>query len=154
VKYSKEELSEARSALLKLLKPGDTVYTRLNHVSRSGMSRSITPIVIVDNEPRYMSWSVAILFGQVRDKYDGVTLNGCGMDMGFHLVYSLSRILFPDGFGMMSIDTYGYRNRHVTPKSPEHAARLVASGVKFSGRNGDDSGWDTDGGFALDHRWL
>ena len=161
MKYSKEELSEARSTLLKLLKPGDTVYTMLNHVSRSGMSRSITPIVIVDNEPRYMSWSVAILFGQVRDKYDGVTLNGCGMDMGFHLVYSLSRILFRDGFGdeMEKIDgRRGFEGRGKIvkrrPTSREDAAHLYKLGYRAHGRNGDDSGWDTDGGYALDHRWL
>jgi hypothetical protein len=154
VKYSKKEIEETRTALLGWIKPGMTVYTKLNHVSRSGMSHSITPYVIVENEPRYITYSVAILFGTKRDKYDGVRVDSCGMDMGFELVYSLSRILFPDGFGMMSLDTYGYRNRHVTPKSPEHAARLVASGVKFSGRNGDASGWDHDGGFALRQRWI
>ena len=34
------------------------------------------------------------------------------------------------------------------------AAQAVARGAVFRGRNGDKSGWDDDGGYALNHRWL
>jgi hypothetical protein len=30
--------------------------------------------------------------------HDGIVVRGCGMDMGFHLVYNLSSILFADSF--------------------------------------------------------
>ena len=97
MKYTKEEIAEAIESVKKWAPPGTVVYTRLNHVSRSGMSRSITPLIIRDNEPFYLAWTTAVLFGQVRDKYDGLKIGGCGMDMGFHLVYTLSRIVYDDG---------------------------------------------------------
>lgn len=34
------------------------------------------------------------------------------------------------------------------------AARAVAKGYTFRGRNGDASGWDPDGGYALRKEWL
>lgn len=98
MKYSKEEKAEALARLRELCPPGTIVFCKLNHVSRSGMSRSITPFVIKENEPRYLTWTVSILFGQKRDKWDGVRMGGCGMDMGFALVYNLSRILYPEGY--------------------------------------------------------
>ena len=39
-----KERDEARERLLEMLRPGDTVHTILRHVSRSGMSRSISPV--------------------------------------------------------------------------------------------------------------
>jgi hypothetical protein len=36
-----------------------------------------------------------------KDKFgdrNGIRVGGCGMDMGFHLVYTLSRALFDDGY--------------------------------------------------------
>jgi hypothetical protein len=39
MKYSKEEKERALKRLHELIKPGDTVYTSVKHVSRSGMSR-------------------------------------------------------------------------------------------------------------------
>jgi hypothetical protein len=43
-KMNKKEIeqAEAKAALLKILKPGDTVNTILRHVSRSGMMRHIS----------------------------------------------------------------------------------------------------------------
>lgn len=79
------------------IKPGDTVYCILRHVSSSGMSRVIDLFVVRNNEPRHISWSAATAVGW---KYDsnknGIRVGGCGMDMGFHLVYTLSRVLFRD----------------------------------------------------------
>ena len=68
--------------------------------------------------------------------------------MGFEVVYNLGRQLFPKGFGTVS---YG----GICPQTKEEAERLVATGkTSFCGRNGDKSGWDNDGGYALKHRWL
>ena len=43
-KAQQAERDEAREKLRKWLKPGDTVYTVLRHVSRSGMMRTIQVI--------------------------------------------------------------------------------------------------------------
>ena len=95
--YTKEQAEQSRERLLSILKPGDTVYTILKHVSRSGMSRDICPIAIVNNEPVYLGYSVAALIGWRCDDQD-VKVGGCGMDMGFHLVYTLAAALFGDGY--------------------------------------------------------
>ena len=44
-KHSKKEVQEAFDTLRKMLKPGDTVHTILDNVSRSGMSRNIRVVV-------------------------------------------------------------------------------------------------------------
>lgn len=131
MEWSKHEAEEAKVELRKLLSPGDTVYCILRHVSRSGMFRRISPVVILpgyDKKPvvRDLSWLVgkAINSPTYYDK-EGVGMSGCGMDMGFHLVYCLGRALWPEGFK-----------------------------VKGRGRNGDTSGWDKDGGYALRKEWL
>jgi hypothetical protein len=78
------------------------------------------------------------------------------MDMGFAVVYDVSRRLFPDGFGVKCYsDECTFR-----PSSKEEAATCndgLEKGItphKFYGRNGDPSGWDNDGGYALNHRWI
>lgn len=120
------EQQNAVKALRKSLKAGATVYTVLRHVSSSGMSRRIDLYTIHKNQPRSITYYTAKALGYNRnpDK-EGITVGGCGMDMGFHLVYNLGRALFPKGFK-----------------------------VKGTGRNGDTSGHDNDGGYALNQRWL
>lgn len=115
--------------LRKYLKPGDTVFTQLNHVSRSGMMRAIAVKVIRNNRPIDLTWHVGEVTGYKMSKtHDGLAVGGCGMDMGFHLVYSLSSILFPKGF------------------------KVGRKGTRA--RNGDTSGFDRDGGYALNQEWL
>lgn len=127
-----KEMAEAEAIvhLREVLKPGDTVYTVLRHVSRSGMSRNIDLYYIKDNKPVWISAYVGCAIGSPQSKRNwersqGLTVGGCGMDMGFHLVYSLGRVLYRDGFE-----------------------------VEGRGRNGDTSGHDKDGGYALEHRWI
>lgn len=134
MKASKSQAADAAAYLRKLLRPGRTVYTVLRHASRSGMMRSIDLFVIVpprDGCPadiRCITGSVAAVLGYPTDRSNGgLRVGGCGMDMGFHVVYSLGRALWPQGFKLA-------RNQH--------------------GRNGDTSGRDNDGGYALNHRWL
>ena len=152
MKYSTEDVAQAKEELADL-KPGDTVYTILRRVSRSGMQREIGVVQLTKNGPRHPNWAVAVLLGLPlnRSGFDGVKVGGCGMDMGFHLVYSLSAALFPGGFGVEGELPLG---RKIRPTSPENAALAIARGAKFYGRNGDASGWDNDGGYALRHEWL
>lgn len=92
-KYTATERAEATAELRKLLPPGSTVYTVLRHVSASGMSRRIDLYLIANNKPRYLTGYAARAMGYRQHKHGGLVVSGCGMDMGFHLVNSLSYAL-------------------------------------------------------------
>lgn len=100
---SKQEVLDAKDRLLESVKAGDTVFCILRHRSRSGMSRVIQLVVFKDDgkygiQPRWLGYNAAIAMGwRYDEKNEGVRIGGCGMDMGFHAVYSLSRVLFPNG---------------------------------------------------------
>jgi len=81
--------------LKQLLRRRKCVYTVLKHVSRSGMYRRIAVLVPYNNEIRNISWQVADVLG-LRDTDGSVGIGGCGMDMGFSIVYNLSRLLYTD----------------------------------------------------------
>jgi len=92
---------EARAALLELCPPGTVVYNVLEHVSASGMTRWIKSYVVHDGDIRWLSGHIRNLLGEKRHaRYDGVTMGGCGMDMGFALVYDLSHRLYGDGYAL------------------------------------------------------
>ena len=80
--------------LSKNLKPGDTINCILRHVSRSGMSREIS---LLKGELD-ITWNVAHFLGYKQGNRGGIKISGCGMDMGFALVYELSRKLFENKF--------------------------------------------------------
>ena len=74
------------------------IFTRLNHVSASGMTRWLDLFVIRDNEPLRLTWSAAAATDYTYcDRRESLKIEGCGMDMGFSAVYSLGRALWPDG---------------------------------------------------------
>ena len=90
----RQEQMEAIEQLKEMLKDGDTVYTVLRHVSGSGMYRHIQPVVIRDNEPLYLTWSVAhALKWPYKAKTHSIGVSGCGMDMGYDLVDNLGHAL-------------------------------------------------------------
>lgn len=100
-KAQEAERQEAIERLREWIKPGDTVYTVLDHVSRSGMSRNIRVVLLKTNPDTgevvtlHPNHAVALAIGAKQAKHgDGLTIGGCGMDMGFHLVNSLSAVLY------------------------------------------------------------
>lgn len=96
MKYSANEVKESRDYLLKFLKPGSKVITVLRNVSRSGMSRRIDLYTVYKGDMVYLSHAAAVVMGYPRPT-DGIKVGGCGMDMGFHLVYNLGKTLWPKG---------------------------------------------------------
>ena len=95
---TKRERAEAIANLRERLQPGDVIFTRLNHVSASGMTRWLDLFVIRDNEPLRLTWSAAAATDYTYcDRRESLKIEGCGMDMGFSAVYSLGRALWPDG---------------------------------------------------------
>lgn len=96
----KEDQAYAVERLLSYyLKEGDRVYTMNRHISSSGMSRDISLFVARDGEIMNITYYAAHALGWrlvERNGYRAVRVSGCGMDMGFHTVYTLSRVLFRD----------------------------------------------------------
>lgn len=100
-KYTAEQIATARERLA-FLKPGDVIQTKVLHVARSGMTREIGVYVArkaADGQHYVadLSFDVAVLTGLRLSDRRGVVVGGVGMDMGFHLIYSLGRALYPDG---------------------------------------------------------
>lgn len=95
---AENERNEAKEKLRGWLKPGDTVFTILRHVSRSGMMRHISLVANVEGETMDITYWAAKAMGDKLADDGGIKVGGCGMDMGFSLVYSLGRTLYPDGF--------------------------------------------------------
>jgi hypothetical protein len=122
-----KERAEALAQLREWLHPGDTVYTILDHVSASGMSRAIRvviPCVVgrsvestapgskptdyvrrdsLTTEFLHPNYAVGKALGlrhwrRHGHEQDALVIGGCGMDMGFHLVYELSYALFGSGY--------------------------------------------------------
>tara|TARA_A100001515_G_scaffold61934_1_gene48728 strand:+ start:1137 stop:1553 length:417 start_codon:yes stop_codon:yes gene_type:complete len=96
---------EAIKRLKEVIKKGDTLFTQLCHVSQSGMMRHIKVRQIKDNRP--LDWSMlvstALDWKEAKNRfggYNGIKVGGCGMDMGFHLVYTLSSVLYNDGYAI------------------------------------------------------
>ncbi len=170
------EQQEAIDRLREILKPGDRVYGIVRTVSRSGMSRTIDFYAFQSQEARrlreeqpavrqapipglaptidrvYLSGHIATALDYRRDKSGALKVQGCGQDMIFHTVYSLGHTLFPDGFGLpcdkcgkpaLSLEDASNRAEHGFYYS------VGFHHCEFRGRNGDRSGWDTDGGYAL-----
>lgn len=134
-KAQKAERDEAVRELREMLKPGDTVYTILRHTSASGMYRALDVHVMRDNEPRRITWKVG---KALEVKYDlrreALGVSGCGMDMGFHVVYNLGYVLYPEGF------------------------QCIGRGCPSSDHSNGDRDYSphqhSDGGYALQHQWM
>lgn len=85
-----------------------TIYTIIQHVSQSGMTRHITPILMykrTDGEIDYynLSWQVSEVTSfkyTSKNGYDALVVGGCGMDMAFHLVYNIARAIYGDGYAI------------------------------------------------------
>lgn len=119
-RYSKTEQAEALARLREWLKPSDTVYTLVTHVSGSGMSRAIRFIVPVvtarscdchsfpETEPHFIgkptvdfihpNHAIATVLGlrfhtRRGHQTDSLVVHGCGMDMCWHTVEQLSSAL-------------------------------------------------------------
>ena len=90
------DLSPSLEQLREWLPKGTRVFTILRSVSRSGMQREISVVVFLsgDDCPIHPNYHVCQVLGLRRGKSDGVVITGCGMDMGFHLVYELAYALY------------------------------------------------------------
>jgi hypothetical protein len=176
-KAQKAERAEAIARMHEWVKPGDTVYTILRHVSRSGMQREIGVVLMLPDDRKrdldarhggmtpvdlHPNYPVAKVIGARVGKRDGVIMDGCGMDMGFALVYELSARLYPDGYGCIGegcpSNDHGNGDRDytahgaVTGMTP--AAIVKATKEYRTPEPIYAEHWHRDGGYALRQRWL
>ena len=144
-KVTESERLEALERLREWLSPGDTVYTILRHVSRSGMQRTIDAIVAdrIDTKPGVfcIGWAIAKALDMRFDRdRSGVKIGGCGMDMGFELVYNLGRALWPNGVPCTGEGCLS--NDHANGDRNYIAHTQIAPRMH------------SDSGYALRQRWL
>ena len=92
-----EESQTAKSNLLGLLGDNRNIYTIIRTVSASGMSRTISVKMVHNGEIIDITYTVAKALEEKCISVNGhnaIRVNGCGMDMAWNLVYSLSSVLF------------------------------------------------------------
>lgn len=96
MKTTTTEREQQLANLKQWIPEGSTVYTIVRKVSRSGMQRQISLVVFVDGRPIHPNYAASIVLGERIKRggmKDALVVNGCGMDMGFHLVNSLEHAL-------------------------------------------------------------
>ncbi len=97
-KVQKAEQDEARDLLRAEVLPGDVLHTVVRSVARSGMSRTLDVYSVRDGELRNLSRLVGLALDYRRNDSGALKVSGCGMDMGFAVVYEVGAVLFADGF--------------------------------------------------------
>ena len=93
--YAKKQLLEY------FVTEGDTIYTVLRSVAPSGMSRTMSLKMAKGEYIQDLTYYASIVLDYPLVEVNGsraIRVGGCGMDMGFHVVYSLSRVLFRDKY--------------------------------------------------------
>ncbi len=121
----------AMDTLRRWIKPGDTIYTTVTHVAKSGMYRTVRLFKILDGydgaHPEIADitgLACAVGVGTYSEKHSAMGLAGCGYSIPFEAVYCLGRVLWPTG-----------------------------DGVTVTRRNGDTAP-EKDGGYLLKQRGL
>lgn len=102
--HKQQEEESARAYLLSIMNKQEkpTLYTSLKHVSSSGMSRDMKVLAVVEGDIIDVTYYVGKLdIGTLKERNGQrvIRVGGCGMDMGFHVVYTISAML------------YGYQDR-------------------------------------------
>jgi hypothetical protein len=173
-KHKQSEIAAAVAELRETLNAGDTVYTVLRGVSRSGMMRWIDLYVIENGEPRRVTHlaSRADVGSGYDNKREALKMSGCGMDMGFAAVYEMSRKMFNADHPHVCKDPKTCpSNDHNNAYSSARQNQCIVCRKEFTA-----AGWTrsnghhaynvcseacatgpwvhSDGGYALKHRWM
>lgn len=134
---------QAIEYLREALTPGQRVYTVMRSVNRDGTARRISVLIATgDDGIRSIDYLIhrAGIFRTRGDKA-GLYVQGGGMDMGHHVVYTLGRAVFPDG-----VPCSGYQDTSHRCRSNDHSNEQVAQYNLLR--------IHSDGGYAFSHNWL
>lgn len=66
------------------------IWGKVEHVSASGMSRSIKLYIVINGNIQDITGYTADALDKKRDKHWGITVKGVGMDMIHHLIETVS----------------------------------------------------------------
>lgn len=83
--------------------PRPVLYTKNEHVSRSNMSAVISVHMIATRNGELDIMNITSFVCRAKNasfhpKYGGITVGGCGLDRGFHLISGLSRVLYDNDY--------------------------------------------------------
>lgn len=149
---------EAIKHLREGLPPGATVYCALKHVSRSGMMREISLHSVESGEIRWLTGLAATALDMKVGKNEGIRIGGCGMDMGFALVYELAYALYPAGYGCIGkgcpSNDHSNGDRDYTPHEDHAQGNAEHICAKHPETCKAKAHWHNSGAYALRHRWL
>ncbi len=150
------EKEQAKKDLLKMfagdIKKGKppVIYTTVKHVSQRGMMRHIDINYIKNNKPIKLNWYIQRLglFKRAKNydskNADSLRVSGCGMDMGFHVVYNLSSILYEDNFYCLGNDCLS--NDHTNDRKPYQFEDKKGNYIKGKKHS--------SGSYLLNQEWL
>lgn len=121
MKYTKQQVSDSIEALHELMasvldtrehgprpkhaKGRDIqVHAIVRSVAKSGMSRRMDFFVLRNEEAVRITHHLARVLGWPTDPDKGMRVDGCGMDMGFHTVYSAKEAFHRQSGGVLPVD--------------------------------------------------
>lgn len=118
------------------LKDGTTVYAKVARVSASGMNRKVQLFITGSNDEvasrvgiiDISYWAAKALEWGWRDGYNGgISVSGCGMDMLFHTVDSLSHAM---GYGSLNQDRHESHIKYDEDRSRDCKECRMARGAQ------------------------
>lgn len=99
--------------LSQLIQPGDEISYMIRQVSASGIMRRISFFMPQKRDSRYdmavikakgnglevicLDYLISNAIGYRQHDKGGIVVKGCGMDMGYHVIYLLGSALWPNG---------------------------------------------------------
>ena len=89
---------EALRELKEMIKENETIYTILREVSRSGMRRKLSVLIVRDNRIENITYLVANALDYKLNEDGHLIIDGTGFDVGEYVVYQLSLKLFGNGY--------------------------------------------------------
>lgn len=144
MRKSDDRKNEAIARLLKTVAPGDTVYSILRHTSRSGLQREISLVAVdrlaVVSFPEWDESREAVVAAVAREALTALdywVVHGFGYRIGKH-----GGIVVGGGGMDMGFHLVYNLGRRLWPNGTDKP---------HGKRNGQP---DSDGGYALKHRWL
>jgi len=101
---NEEEREKIKNELKELLEKGNkTIYQVALNVGSYGTSRTIANFIATGKgEIINIDWYICKILSYVKfdDDRRGTRVYGCGMDMGFYIVYHLGIALYNDGYAL------------------------------------------------------
>jgi len=88
---SLQRLIERASAVINSEDSAPTVFSVVRSVAKSGMTRHIDFFLIVDGDLRCITGDISAVLGIRIAKTGGLFVQGCGMDMAYHVIDSVQR---------------------------------------------------------------